>query len=139
MHVRSDDVDRYREMPDDKNTSGGTGDIVPRKVEFESLRPVIHDPGVSDREAEVRGVRWAVVDYGKESGREDWCDTPHVCYVVRGSVLYEFEDSHPDIRASEGEALALPSTPRHRGRSADSGPCRLFVVDSLPQDLPADT
>jgi hypothetical protein len=35
----------------------------PRSVGFSGAEPVSHDPGVFDREADVDGTRWALVEY----------------------------------------------------------------------------
>jgi hypothetical protein len=40
----------------------------PRSIEF-STDPVSHDPGVFDRETDVDGVRWALVEYPAGAGR----------------------------------------------------------------------
>ena len=54
----------------------------PRPVDFFGVDPVSHDPGVMDRELEVDGTRWALVEYSPGEGREGWCDVPHAGYVV---------------------------------------------------------
>ena len=41
----------------------------PRPVDFFGVDPVSHDPGVMDRELEVDGTRWALVEYSP--GEED--------------------------------------------------------------------
>jgi mannose-6-phosphate isomerase-like protein (cupin superfamily) len=104
----------------------------PRVVKLASAEPVSHDPGVHDREAEVAGTRWALVEYSPGSGREEWCETPHSGYVVSGSISYSFEDGREPLVVGPGEAFALPEAPRHRGRNDGAEPARLFLIDALP-------
>ena len=106
--------------------------IEPRKFDFSATESVAHDPGVFDREADVAGTRWALVEYSPGSGREDWCDTPHAGYVVSGAITYSFEDERDPLVLGSGEAFALPASPRHRGRNEGAEPTRLFLIDALP-------
>jgi hypothetical protein len=104
----------------------------PRAIPLSASEPVSHDPGVRDREADVDGTRWALVEYGPGCGREDWCDTPHSGYVVSGSISYAFDDGRAPLVIGPGEAFALPPAPRHRGTNDGAEPARLFIIDALP-------
>jgi quercetin dioxygenase-like cupin family protein len=101
----------------------------PRRIDFGA--PVSHDPGVEDAEAEVQGTRWALVTYAPGKGREDWCDTPHSGYVLEGELTYAFEDGREELVLRPGDAFALPTHPRHRGRNTTTAPARLFIIDAL--------
>ncbi len=105
--------------------------IGPRKIDFSGLEPAIHDEGVGDREADVGGTRWALVEYAPGHGRADWCETPHSGFVISGALTYAFEDGRDDMALAPGEAFALPSHPRHRGRNDGDQPARLFIIDAL--------
>ena len=104
----------------------------PRVLDLPAAEPVSHDPDVFDREAEVDGTRWALVEYSPGSGRADWCDTPHSGYVVSGSIEYGFEDGSEPLVVGPGQAFVLPPAPRHRGRNDGDEPVRLFIIDALP-------
>ena len=104
----------------------------PRRVELSASEPVSHDPGVLDREAEVAGTRWAVVEYSAGAGRDGWCDTPHAGYVLDGTIVYSFDDGRDPLTVTAGDAFALPATPRHRGSNNGPEPARLFIIDALP-------
>ena len=104
----------------------------PRGIDFGSAQSVSHDPGVSDREVDVDGTRWALVEYSAGSGREEWCDVPHSGYVVSGSISYAFEDGSGPIEVGAGESFVLPPEPRHRGRNDGDEPARLFLIDAIP-------
>jgi hypothetical protein len=104
----------------------------PRAIDFSAAAPVSHDAGVHDREADVAGTRWALVEYSPGSGRVEWCDTPHAGFVVSGTLVYAFEDGRDPLVLSAGEAFALPEAPRHRGRNDGAAPARLFIIDALP-------
>jgi hypothetical protein len=104
----------------------------PRSIDFSGADPVSHDPGVTDREVEVEGTRWALVEYSSGVGREGWCDVPHAGYVVSGSITYAFEDGRDPLLIDAGEAFALPEAPRHRGRNEGDQPARLFLIDAVP-------
>jgi len=107
--------------------------IDPRNIDLSALAGVSHDPGVFDREADVAGIRWALVEYSPGSGRRDWCDTPHAGYVVSGTITYSFDDDRDPLVAGPGEAFALPQAPRHRGTNEGAEPARLFIIDALPE------
>ena len=104
----------------------------PRPVDFFGVDPVSHDPGVIDRELEVDGTRWALVEYSPGEGREGWCDVPHAGYVVSGEITYSFEDDRDPLIVRAGEGFVLPPAPRHRGRNEGAEPARLFLIDALP-------
>jgi quercetin dioxygenase-like cupin family protein len=104
----------------------------PRAIALSAAEPVCHDAGVLDREAEVAGVRWALVEYAPGAGRLDWCETPHSGYVVSGAITYSFEDGREPLRIGPGEAFVLPEAPRHRGSNAGAEPVRLFIIDAVP-------
>jgi hypothetical protein len=104
----------------------------PRAIDFSSATPVSHDTGVHDREADVGGTRWALVEYSPGSGRADWCDTPHAGFVVSGRLTYVFEDGREPLALTAGDGFALPEAPRHRGRNEGGEPARLFIIDALP-------
>jgi len=104
----------------------------PRPIDFSGAKPVSHDAGVTDREAEIDGTRWALVEYSPGNGREEWCDTPHSGYVVGGAITYSFEDGREDLVIGTGEGFVLPTAPRHRGRNEGGELARLFIIDALP-------
>ena len=101
-------------------------------IDLSAAEAVSHDPGVTDREADVAGTRWALVEYAPGSGRRDWCDTPHAGYVISGTVVYSFEDGREPLVVGPGAAFALPVAPRHRGRNDTEDTARLFLIDALP-------
>jgi mannose-6-phosphate isomerase-like protein (cupin superfamily) len=104
----------------------------PRALDLAGAEPVSHDPDVFDREADVDGTRWAVVEYSPGAGRVDWCETPHSGYVVSGAITYSFEDGSGPLLVEAGQAFVLPPAPRHRGRNEGGEPVRLFIIDALP-------
>jgi quercetin dioxygenase-like cupin family protein len=104
----------------------------PRLIDFSATEAVSHDPGVVDRQTEIAGTRWALVEYAPGSGRREWCDTPHSGYVVSGTIAYAFDDGRDALVIGAGEAFALPAAPRHRGANDGAEPARLFIVDALP-------
>ena len=104
----------------------------PRAIDFSAAPLASHDAGVHDREAQVAGTRWALVEYAPGSGRADWCDTPHAGFVVSGALVYSFEDGREPLALAAGDGFALPEAPRHRGRNEGSEPARLFIIDALP-------
>jgi quercetin dioxygenase-like cupin family protein len=101
----------------------------PRAIDFAA--PVAHDTDVADREAEVGGARWALVEYAPGAGRADWCDTPHSGYVLAGTLTYAFEDEREPLVLAAGQGFVLPAAPRHRGRNAGDEPARLFLIDAM--------
>jgi quercetin dioxygenase-like cupin family protein len=104
----------------------------PRMLDFSAADSVSHDPGVTDREIEVDGTRWALVEYSPGSGREDWCDVPHSGFMLSGGLTYSFEDGSSPLVVGAGQAFALPPAPRHRGHNGGDEPARLFLIDALP-------
>lgn len=104
----------------------------PSRIDFSATDPVSHDVDVYDREAEVDGTRWALVEYAPGSGRAEWCDTPHAGVVLSGALTYGFEDGREPLRLAAGDGFVLPETPRHRGRNDGAVPARLFLIDALP-------
>ena len=87
-----------------------------RRVPFGEIPWGEDAPGIRAREVEVRGARWAIVEYGAVAAREEWCEEGHRGYVVSGEIEYEFDDGSEPLRASEGEAFFLPPAPPNGGR-----------------------
>jgi hypothetical protein len=104
----------------------------PRRIDFAAHEPVAHDDDVFDREADVDGTRWALVEYAPGAGRADWCATPHAGVLMSGTLRYSFEDGREPLVLGPGEGFVLPEAPRHRGRNEGGGPARLFLIDALP-------
>ena len=105
----------------------------PRVVSLNEAAWSEAEAGVREREAEVDGARWAVVEYEAGAGRREWCEDGHRGYVVRGRIEYEFDDGRQPLAASEGEAFRLPPARAgegaHRGRNPSSETARLFLID----------
>jgi hypothetical protein len=104
----------------------------PRRIPLEAVAPVSHDADVMDREADVDGTRWALVEYAPGAGRAEWCDTPHVGVLLTGRLTYAFEDGRAPLQIGSGDGFVLPEAPRHRGRNDGAEPARLFLIDALP-------
>jgi len=105
----------------------------PRRVPFDELPWTDDAPGISARDVDVGGARWASVEYGEGVGREEWCEEGHRGFVLFGEIEYEFDDGRTPLRAKENEAFLLPPAPlgggAHRGRNLAPGPTRLFLID----------
>lgn len=104
------------------------------KVSFESLPWSDEAPGIRSREDTVGGCRWAIVEYEAGAGRDEWCADGHHGFVLEGEIEYSFDDGHPPLKASMGEAFRLPAASAeggaHRGRNPGSNPNRLFLIDN---------
>ena len=102
-------------------------------VSFRELDWADDAPGIRAKELEVEGARWAIVEYGEGVVRDEWCEEGHRGFVLRGEILYEFDDGSEPLRAREGEAFLLPPAPlergAHRGRNIASRPTQLFLID----------
>jgi len=107
----------------------------PSRVPFDELPWADDTLGIRAREVDVRGARWATVEYGEGVGREEWCEEGHRGYVPLGEIEYEFDDGRAPLRAKENEAFLLPPAPlgggAHRGRNLAPGPTRLFLIDDM--------
>lgn len=103
----------------------------PGRIDFSALEPVSHDTDVHDREADVDGTRWALVEYAPGAGRAEWCETPHSGIVLSGALTYAFENGREPLRLGPGDGFVLPEQPRHRGHNDGSEPARLFLIDAL--------
>ena len=103
------------------------------RVPFGEISWADDAPGIRAREMDVRGARWATVEYEAGASREEWCEEGHRGFVVSGQIEYEFDDGSEPLRASEGEAFFLPPAPlgdgAHRGRNPSDSPTRLFLID----------
>ncbi len=106
----------------------------PRKVPFGEIEWSDDAPGIRAREVEVGGARWATVEYGEGTRREEWCEDGHHGFVLSGGIEYEFDGRRSPLRAAEGEAFLLPparvGNGAHRGRNLTQGATRLFLVDA---------
>ncbi|MGI8539719.1 MAG: hypothetical protein ACR2N0_08065 [Rubrobacteraceae bacterium] len=104
-----------------------------KNVPFGDIEWADDAPGIHAKEAEVDDARWAIVEYEEGAGREEWCEDGHRGFVISGEIRYEFDDGRNPLRAAEGEAFFLPTSPlgegAHRGRNLADKPTRLFLTD----------
>lgn len=86
-------------------------------------------PGIRAREAQEQGRRWAIVEYGPQARREEWCLDGHAGFVLEGQVEYEFSDQEHAMVVSSGDAFTLATGRGHRGRNTGDSIARLFLID----------
>ena len=101
----------------------------PTAIDFDALAWEDEAPGIRARARELEGSRWAVVEYGPDVRREEWCTDGHRGWVITGAIEYEFDDGHAPLRAITGEAFRLPGGVGHRGRNLENAPTQLFLID----------
>lgn len=99
------------------------------RVPFTEIEWAADVPGITAKETELEGRRWAVVEYDTGARREEWCLDGHVGYVLEGSVEYEFEDGGAKLTVSRGEGFSLSTGRAHRGRNLADTATRLFLID----------
>lgn len=104
-----------------------------RKVAFDETEWHDDGPRIRAKEVDIGGARWAVVEYGEGTRRDEWCEEGHRGYVISGEIQYEFDDGREPLRISEGQAFRLPaaslSKGAHRGGNVSQQPTRLFLID----------
>ena len=88
----------------------------PRAIDLFAVDAVCHDPGVFDREAEVAGTRWALVEYSPGLGRRDWCDTPHAGYHCWASVNRKSAPQSITITSAGSWSTSAAEAPWGRAR-----------------------
>lgn len=90
-----------------------------------------HDdaPGIRAKEAHADGSRWAVVEYGPDARRDEWCTDGHRGFVLDGAIEYEFEDGGEPLRLRAGQAFVLGGGRGHRGHNVADEATRLFLID----------
>jgi hypothetical protein len=90
-------------------------------------------PGIRARAVQgVDGRRFAIVEYGPEAARDDWCLDGHYGIVLDGEIEYRFVDGSEPLRVPAGEALWLVGGgPAHQGHNVASGATTLFLIDPV--------
>jgi mannose-6-phosphate isomerase-like protein (cupin superfamily) len=99
------------------------------KLDFASVDWADDQEDIRSRAAQALGSRWAIVEYGPEAAREEWCTEGHRGYVLAGRIEYEFDDGADPLVVTEGEAFFLAAGTGHRGRNPGANVTRLFLID----------
>lgn len=102
--------------------SGWTVDFCARDWEGEA-------PGIRAITVQAAGSRWAVVEYGPDAARAEWCTDGHRGYVLEGAIEYEFDDGAPKLQLRQGQGFVLAAGTGHRGRNPTGAATRLFLID----------
>ena len=84
--------------------------------------------GIRDRASTIGSSRWAIVEYGAEAARAEWCEDGHRGLVLDGEIEYEFGDGREKLCSGRRR---VPAAVRrgHRGRNLAGGPTTMFLID----------
>ena len=99
------------------------------KLDFDSVDWADDQADIRSRAAAALGSRWAVVEYGPNAARGEWCIDGHRGYVLAGRIEYEFDDGSESLAVDEGEGFFLTAGTGHRGRNPGAASTRLFLID----------
>ena len=116
----------------------------PRAIALSANTAVSHDADVHDREADVDGTRWALVEYAPGAGRDEWCDTPHSgcvltarSHTLRGRARDRLRSRRRGVRAPAASRATAARTPAQSPcgcssstRFPDTGEMHLLPIDS---------
>jgi cupin domain len=98
-------------------------------VDFPALSWKDEGPGIRTLETHAVDSRWAIVEYGPGSSRDEWCTDGHRGYVIEGAIEYEFEDGSGPLAFHTGQGFVLAAGSGHRGRNPTDAATRLFLID----------
>jgi quercetin dioxygenase-like cupin family protein len=99
------------------------------KLDFGSVDWADDQADIRSRAAQALGSRWAIVEYGPDARRDEWCTDGHRGYVLAGRIEYEFDNGADPLRVEEGQGFYLAAGTGHRGRNPGGSVTRLFLID----------
>jgi quercetin dioxygenase-like cupin family protein len=95
------------------------------EMEWQKIRPDVRQKVYCEGSRQIR-----VVEFETSEGAEQWCETGHIGYVLKGSLSISFNGEV--ISFKEGDGLFIPSgaASKHRSVAISSG-TRLLMVEDL--------
>jgi quercetin dioxygenase-like cupin family protein len=100
------------------------------KVEFDGMpwqqvRPDVRQKVFCDGARQIR-----LVEFDTSDGAEDWCDTGHIGYVLKGALSISFSGTVIDFRAGDGLFIPSGAASKHRAVDITAG-TQLLMIEEL--------
>ncbi|HEX8733981.1 MAG TPA: cupin domain-containing protein [Pyrinomonadaceae bacterium] len=99
------------------------------KIDFAALEWETSASGLRSKTLERDGKRVRLLEHSRAVREEDWCEKPHVGYVVEGELEINFSGKTEAFRAGEGIFIAAGE--KHKARSLTEKTL-LFLVEEIP-------
>ena len=98
------------------------------KIDFAALEWEISASGLRSKSFETNGKRARLLEHSSAAREEEWCEKPHVGYVLEGELEIEFFDKTETFRAGDG--IFISAGEKHKARSP-AEKTLLFLVEDI--------
>lgn len=95
------------------------------EIEWQQIRPDVRQKVYCEGSRQVR-----LVEFETSDGAEQWCETGHIGYVLRGELSISFNGEIVSFKAGDGIFIPAGAQSKHRSISISSG-TRLLMVEDL--------
>ena len=101
----------------------------PFKVSFENMaweqvRPDVRQKVYCEGSRQIR-----LVEFETSDGAQQWCETGHIGYVLKGALDISFDGSVISFKAGDGLFIPSGATSKHRSVQISSGTQLLMIED----------
>lgn len=103
----------------------------PYKISFDEMawqhvRPDVRQKVYCEGSRQIR-----LVEFDTSEGAEQWCETGHIGYVLKGSLRISFDGQVIAFAAGDGLFIPSGAASKHRSVSIAAG-TQLLMVEDLP-------
>jgi len=103
--------------------------VSPFKVSFENMaweqvRPDVRQKVYCEGSRQIR-----LVEFETSDGAQQWCETGHIGYVLKGALDFSFDGSVISFKAGDGLFIPSGAASKHRSVQISSGTQLLMIED----------
>lgn len=91
---------------------------------WDQIRPDVRQKVYREGSRQVR-----LVEFETSDGAEQWCETGHIGYVLKGSLSISFDGRVLDLSAGDGLFIPDGAATRHRAVRIEAGTQLLMIED----------
>ena len=93
-------------------------------MEWQPIRPDVRQKVYCEGSRQIR-----LVEFDTSDGAEDWCETGHIGYVLKGALSISFNGNVVSFEAGDGIFIPSGAASKHRSVAITSGTLLLMIED----------
>ena len=95
------------------------------EMQWEQLRPDVRQKIFCNGSRQIR-----IVEFDTSNGPENWCESGHIGYVLRGGLRIDFNGQL--VSFGTGDGLFIPAGPEHQHRAVEIEPgTQLLMIEDI--------
>ena len=94
------------------------------EIEWQQIRPDVRQKVYCEGSRQIR-----LVEFETSDGAEQWCETGHIGYVLKGALSISFDGKVIAFKAGDGLFIPPGAASKHRSVAISSGTQLLMIED----------